>query len=262
MPAPLVLVGRPPTVEIEVSVLGEGGPFAPRAEAVPLERQRDQRRERVVQLRDVDIRRTEVGRDHSSSGTGIRGADQRIVVEVVRHRLVLLRYRLRVPVYEHRLGAGVPRALGAHDHDGAGAVGLETVVEQAERLRDPAGVHVRLARERLVVHHRTGVAIRVLARGQRHVGQMISRRTELVHVAPGEHGDLVDRPQQSPGPGELQRPAYAVRHARPRTSAGGASLARPPGDGDLALTGGHGHRRVTHHGATGAAAVARPVRSR
>ncbi len=43
MPAPLVLVGSAAPIELEVAVLGEGRTLAARAEAVTLERQRDQR---------------------------------------------------------------------------------------------------------------------------------------------------------------------------------------------------------------------------
>ena len=48
----------------------------------------------------------------------------------------------------------VARPLGRRDHDRERAVGLEAVVEQAERLGDPARVHVVVARQRLVAHRR------------------------------------------------------------------------------------------------------------
>ena len=56
-------VGRQPAVRpLERAVLGEGGALAALAEAVALERQRDQRAERVVELRDRDVGGLEVAR--------------------------------------------------------------------------------------------------------------------------------------------------------------------------------------------------------
>src|SRR5690242_14634116 len=54
-------VGRQPAVRpLERAVLGERGTLAALAEAVALERERDQRAERVVDLRDRDVLRLDV----------------------------------------------------------------------------------------------------------------------------------------------------------------------------------------------------------
>ena len=59
-------------------------------------------------------------------------------------------------MYAGRL-AEVAGPLGARDHDRERAVGLEAVVEEAQRLGDPARVQVLLAGQLLVAHRRAGL---------------------------------------------------------------------------------------------------------
>ena len=119
---------------------------------------------------------------------------------VVGHHLVLGVEALPVGVDQRRRLAQVGGTLGRGDHAGHGAVGLEAVVEQAQGLGDPAGGHVVVARHRLGVHLGRRVAVGVLAEGDGDVGQVVAGGAVLVHVPAGQHGDLIDRPQQPPRP--------------------------------------------------------------
>ena len=112
MPPPDVLVGSRPATGSQRAVLAEREALAPIAEPVALERQRDQRAERVVELGDVDVGRADVGVLPQQPGARPRPGPQRVVAEVVRHRLVLLRDRLRERVDEHRRSGQVARSLG------------------------------------------------------------------------------------------------------------------------------------------------------
>ena len=68
MPPPLVLTGKPPVGPLDGAVVGERPALAPLAEAVALERERDQRAERVVELRDLHVGRADVGVAPTSAG--------------------------------------------------------------------------------------------------------------------------------------------------------------------------------------------------
>ena len=150
----------------------------------------------------------------------------------------------------------VARPFRGHDDDCERAVGLEAVVEQAQRLGDPACVHVVVARHGLVAHRRVGVAGRVLAECQGDVREVIARAAVLVHVPAGEERDLVDGADHS----ERSRPLTVVGEARPglspRTARRVGALAGAPGDRHGALPGRDRHRGLPDHTATGAAAVA------
>ena len=91
---------------------------------------------------------------------------------------------------------------------------------------------------------------------QRDVGEVVARQPVLVDVATGQHRDLVDGAEQPERPRELRGAGDPSGHLRPRPGAAGGPLPRAPGDGDLALAGGHCHRGVADDAAAGAAAVA------
>ena len=104
---------------------------------------------------------------------------------------MLARQALRAGMHEHRRLGQVARPLRRHQHHGGGAVALEAVVEQAERLGDPPGVEVGVEGERSPVHRGAGVALGVGAEGEGHLGELRSCRAVLVHVPAHEHRDLV-----------------------------------------------------------------------
>src|SRR5262249_48005271 len=140
--------------------------------------------------------------------------------------------------------------------DGQRAVRLEAIVEQTQRLGDPARRHVLLARQLALAHGRIGIAVGVLAEGDRDVREVIARGAVLVHVAAREHADLVDGPNQPEGPRPLEAPAHALRRLRPGPARLVGALARAPGDGHLGLSGRDRHRGVTDRAAARASAVA------
>ena len=84
-------VGRKAAADLEPTVVGERSGLAPSAEAVALQRQEDQRAERVVQLGDIDLGRTDVGQAPQLAGARPGRPLERIVAEEVRHGLVLTR---------------------------------------------------------------------------------------------------------------------------------------------------------------------------
>ena len=150
----------------------------------------------------------------------------------------------------------VLRPVGRDDDHRERAVRFQAVVEQAQRLGDPAGVHVLLARERLVEHRRRRVAVGVLAERDCDVGEMLAAGAELVHVAAREHRDLVHGADDAEGAAPLPMTGDAPAHLGPGAAAFGGALAGPPRHGHVALTGGDRHRCVAHDAAARAAAVA------
>ena len=126
------------------------------------------------------------------------------------------------------------RPLGRRDHHRERAVGLEAVVEQAERLGDPPGVHVLLARQRLLAHRRDRVAVRVCCgrRARRWRGGRACSRTRACSAAVSIAISSTGR--RSPN-GRLHcwRPARrSATWAHGRLACVGA-LAGPPRDRDL-----------------------------
>ena len=83
----------------------------------------------------------------------------------------------------NRLLLQILRALGRGDDDGAGGVGLEATIEEPERIRNPARLHVVVERQRTPAHDRLLVELRVFARGERHRRHRLERRAVEVHVA-------------------------------------------------------------------------------
>ncbi len=235
--------------------LGEGGALAASAKAVALEGQRDQGGEGVVELRHADVRRLDVGVAIELLGADPRRAAQRVLAPVVDHGVRLAGQSLTEGVQNGRRLGAVPGALGGDQHAGQRAVGLQAVVEEAERLRDPARSHVVLAGERAIEHDGPRIRVRHLAHRDGHVGEMVTGGAELVHVAPGEHGDLVHRPQQAPGarPG---RGSGELLHGVGPGPGPGTPLARAPGHAHPALPGGDGHGEKTHRGRARSPAVA------
>ena len=72
------------------------------------------------------------------------------------------------------------------DDDRRGAVGLEAAVEQPIRVGDHRRREVVGHRHRPAVHHRGGIALRVLAHRDRDRAELLGPRAELVHVSARE----------------------------------------------------------------------------
>ena len=79
-------------------------------------------------------------------------------------------------------------ALGGGDDHGAGAVVLETAVEEAEGLRHQARRQVVVHGHRSRSHDGPGVPGRVRPRRDGHVAHLLDGGAEPVHVAPQHHG--------------------------------------------------------------------------
>ena len=238
--------------------LGVGGAIEQSrlAEPVALQGERDERAERVVDLRAVDVARLDVAARPEPPRARPRRSREGFVAEVVDHGLVLGRKPLAVRVHEHRGMGEVPGPLGRGQDHGQRPVRLQTVVEQTQRLADPAGLHVLLAGQLLVDHLRVGVAVGVLPEGQGDVGQVVPGRPVLVHVAAGQHADLVDGTDHAPGTRPLVDVGQALARLGPDATGPGAALSRAPRHGHLALARDHRQRRVPHGGASCPAAVA------
>lgn len=201
-PPPPVLRGSR-AADLQGAALGERGALAAPAEAVALQGERDERGEGVVDLGDVDVLGAEVGLFPEVSGGGPGGSGERVVVPVVDHAVVLGGQALGGGVHVHRFLAAVARPLGGDDDAGQRPVGLQAVVEEAEGFADPAGGHVHLAGHRALVHDRGGVLVGAVAAGERDVEEVVAGGAVLVHVAAGEHADLVGGAEQPEGAGPL-----------------------------------------------------------
>ena len=82
-----------------------------------------------------------------------------------------------------RLLLQILRALGRGHHHRACRIGLEAAIEEPERIRNPARLHVVVEGKRTPAHDGLLVKLRVLARGQRDGRHRLERRTVEVHVA-------------------------------------------------------------------------------
>ena len=147
----------------------------------------------------------------------------------------------------------VARAFGGDKNDRERAVGLQAVVEQAERLRDHAGRQVLLHVERLRVHHRHRVAIRVPAHGDRDAAEVLSRPAEALHPESNDQCDAVGRTDDAERPLELIL-TFREHLAGPRTATG-RTVARAPHDGDVDEAELDRRARKRDRRRTGAAAV-------
>ncbi len=92
------------------------------------------------------------------------------------------------------------------------------------------------------------------AERDRDVGEVVARAAVLVHVAAGEHRDLVDRAQDAERAGPLAEVVESRLGLRPRPARGGGALAGPPRDDHRRLAGGDRHRGLPDDAATRAAA--------
>src|SRR3954452_14766907 len=164
-PAATRVQGQPPA-DLQRAALRERPALAPAAEAVALQGERYQRRERVVDLRDVHILWGEVGVLPQVAGGGPGGAGERVVVPVVDHAVVLGGQALRGGVDVDGGAAAVTGTLRGDDDAGQRPVRLKAVVEQAQGLADPPGGHVHLAGQGPFVHDRGGVLVRPVAAGE------------------------------------------------------------------------------------------------
>src|SRR5207244_7458921 len=89
-------IGRPASFRpFERAAVGDHRSLAATAEAVAFERERDQRAERIVELRYPNVFRLKVALSPEEPRARPRGPEQRVVAEVVRHQLVLARDALR-----------------------------------------------------------------------------------------------------------------------------------------------------------------------
>ena len=88
------------------------------------------------------------------------------------------------------------RPLRTGEHDGAPAVGDETDIELAQRIADQRrGQHIR-HRERLRFQC-FGIERGPLTGGNRHLGQLLARGAEVMHVPLHHHGIAGDREQRA-----------------------------------------------------------------
>ena len=155
----------------------------------------------VVELRTVEVVRPDAG--GAVEGFGERPG--------VAGRVVLLRHIVHRPraTAVPRAGplrrrghvdgpmAQVARPLGRHEHERAGAVGLEAAVEEAERLDDARRCGMVGEGHRAIVHHGGGVQIRVPPERHGHVAQLLGGRAVAIHVAADEEGHA-DRGVEEP----------------------------------------------------------------
>ena len=204
-PPPSVLVGSaPPTRSLPSSTNGPPSPLL--AEAERLEREQHHRRERVVDLADVDV----VGRD--------AGPLERELARAARGRLgeVLPLAHRRVDRSPRRCRAPTPAA--SRRSRARSSVVSTTAPPPSVRMQQCSFVSgsaiIRRAlhvvdRDRVAVV-RVGVERRVVARRHRDLGELLDRRAELVHVAAGRHRVLRDQrvPERRV---ELHRAARAER---------------------------------------------------
>ncbi len=148
-----------------------------------------------------------------------------MLAEVVGHGLVLPGERLRETMDEHRYPRKITGLLGGRDDHRRGAIAFQTVVEEAEGLRDLAGRKVVVHRHRLGVHYGAGVAIGVTTHGHGHGTELLSSGAELMLVPPSEHGDLVDRAKQAERSTPLMVAVHPIANARPGSGRCRAPLA-------------------------------------
>jgi hypothetical protein len=134
-------------------------------------------------------------------------------------------------------------------------VAFEAIVEQAQRLGDPTGVHVVVERHRAIIHRRTRIHVSVFTLGQRDIRELSTGGAIFVHVALPEHRDFVYRTQKTGRSRPLPMVVHTVGDFRPHPRFGIAAFSGAPSDTDVRNPGGNGHRDLPDRTATGAAAV-------
>ena len=200
-PPPSVLVGSaPPRRSLPSSTNGPPSPFLQKPER--LERQQHHRRERVVDLADVDV----VGRDARALERELAAARRGRLGEVLplAHRRV--RRRLAGAEHPHRAPWRRSRARSSVVSTTAPPPSLRmqqcSFVSGSAIMR--AALHV-VDRDRVAVV-RLGVERRVVPGRHRDLGELLDRRAELVHVAARRHRVLRDQ-RVAERRVELHRPA-------------------------------------------------------
>jgi hypothetical protein len=142
----------------------------------------------------------------------------------------------------------VRRLFGGGDHHGAGAVGLEAVVEQAQRRADHPRGEIVVHRQRPVVHLGIRVGVGPFPAGQGDGAELSLVGAELDHVPAGQHGEHLARGGEAVGNEELVEgppAADAGGTARPFPEPGaGASVERPEDDDGRGLPAENGSHRL------------------
>lgn len=153
----------------------------------------------------------------------------------------------------HRVQAQIARAIAARHHQGGRTVGDQAAVAHRQRRGDHARGQALLDRER-IAHEGLGVALRPLARGHGHLGQLLARGAKLVHVARG---------RQCVGRGRRERLVRRLEGRGPERAlqlAAGRALVAAVGDQrHVALAGRQRQRGPQHIGLKGRAAHAAVV---
>ena len=191
---PQVLSGSSPSEVDAGPAVDERARLAGTAEAQRLQPPHHLDGEAVVELRDVDVGRSEIGAVPHRRGGGVPDPA---------HVLPLLPRRPAVDDAAHRLDAyrrpQVGRGLGGGHDDRGGAVDGHVAVEQADRRRDHARAEVVVDGQRLAVH-RVGVERGVGALRHRDPRELLAGHAEVVQVARRVRRDLA-RPATARRPG-------------------------------------------------------------
>jgi hypothetical protein len=95
------------------------------------------------------------------------------------------------------------------------AVGFLAAVQQAQRLGDPSAALVIFEGNRLAVEPGFRIGRGMAPVGHAHPAEVLAGRSAEVHVAPGEHGDLLRGCQQAERVGEGQLRTLGRRGHRP-----------------------------------------------
>ena len=189
---PAVRVADEPAVRPgETALLDERTALTAPAEAVVLETHDHERREEVVEERDVDVRR-----GHARHVPELSRGPRRAVL--LARRLEEAREPDVVSPRRHRAGehvggglTAVARALGGDDEQGHRAVGLDAAIEEAEGIGHEAGGVVIGQRHR-GAHDRTRVSHRVVPERDRHLAVVVVGRAVVDPVAHGDHRHLLE----------------------------------------------------------------------
>ena len=205
-------VHRQLAAELDPSALDEGPTLSAFAEAHLLELLDHLEGEGVVDLGEVDVLRRD---PHHLERAGRRAGEPELEDVVPRHDVVGgVGLPLGEPQELHRLLPEIPRALQARHHEGRTAIGLERAIEEPVRIRDHRRGQVVVHAERLAVHERVWVQLRVLALRHGDRAQVLGLGPEFVHVPAGNEGEPLHRRRQAEGEVEVagvHAPGHGVR---------------------------------------------------
>ena len=209
-------------VEPQLPALHVGAALALLAEAQVFQQREHRDGERVVDHRDLDL----VGRDARLAerrGRGLRGRAGRDVAAALG-----ILGRLSGAQDPHRRLLRVASDISRRDHHRAAAVRDDARLQQMQRVRDHARRHhifdrdLASARQQFEVLHpllRLRVSHRVEARGDRDLGELLTRRAVLVHVASCDQRIVGDE-RHAPGALHVaQRARRSSPHAAARADA-------------------------------------------